>query len=151
MFDAAKHPRGFHGHFGVVQRSHDIPYSAPARGPGAATVRLSAAAERARKLAIKQRTEVARGVRPPANFRERMDLEYASPRKIAEARARTGSAMRPRLGPEGSLHVTREAAGGFRSPTTMGTRRTFTGKRVRVRGAGAAHKQTARGRYVQSK
>jgi hypothetical protein len=80
-----------------------------------------------------------------------MDLQYQSPRKIAEAVARQGNPMRPRLGPEGSLRVTREAAGGYRSPTTMGSRRTFSGKRVRVRDTSAAHRLTTRGRYVQAK
>ena len=153
MFDASKHPRGFHGHFGIASRSHDIPYSAPHRGPGAASVRLSALAERARKLQIRQQTEVARGIRPPANFRERIDLEYASPRKIAEAVARQGNALRPKFGPEGSLHTARWKAGGFRTNAggTVGTRKTFTGKTIRVRSTGRATRLTARGRFVQAK
>lgn len=156
MFDAAKHPRGSHGHFGsgggVARRTTTFraENTQPRYIPGRA-----AATERARKLAIKQRTEVARGVRPPATFQERLSLEWAAPRKIAEQRAKTGDARRPRLGPEGALHTARQAAGGFgRSNAigTQGTRNTFTGKTIRARSGEPVvgmrgGKLTSRGRF----
>jgi hypothetical protein len=157
MFDAAKHPRGFHGRFGtggVVTRT-SVGRRDEGEGLRELPQRLSASAERARKLKIKQKTEVARGVRPPANWGEEQSLVYASPRKLAESRARGEGGFRPRRGPDSALHVERWAAGGFRTNRIgiEGTYLTFAGKRIRDRSPAGKRgaKLTSRGRYNLAK
>lgn len=163
MFDSAKHPHGFHGHFasagGGVTRRTSVGRRDEGNGLRGLITRRSATAERARKLAIKQRAEVPRGVRAPANFQERQSLQWASPSKIADQLAKTGTRTRPKYGREGALHMARLSAGGFTRSNaigTQGTYRTFTGKAVRVKGGGSAAgkrgaKLTSRGRFNLAK
>lgn len=148
-FDPAKHARGFHGRFApgggeAVQRFRAGGLSrmritrettvehvrAGNRGSGAFRGGMSAAAVRARKEHIRARVEVPRGVRPPRTAEERESIQYASPRKIAEAIAKTGSSRMPR---EEAIRREAHLARGIRQVKTTGVQTTFGGKKRRVR------------------
>ena len=94
--------------------------------------RMTTARHRERKNAIITATEVIRGVREPKNNRERLDLEWASPRKRAEQYALTGDYRIPRReGLRRAASLARQSYG-FRVPRTS-VKTTFTGKKIAVR------------------
>lgn len=138
-FDAAKHPRGAHGHFAYVSSSRGGEsgirerLAAGYRSPSAFQPAKSGAARRDLKKRVQVGTEVARGARRPANTGERLDLEYASPTKRAAQKRLTGDYVRPR---SENIRMAKLKAQGFGSPKpleTVAVRRTFTGQARRIR------------------
>jgi hypothetical protein len=110
-----------------------------------------AATHRRQKDEIRAAVELARGVRQPANFREREQISWQSPAKRAEQRARTGDVLMPRIEAvrrEGS--VARDAR---RPQPRVAIKTTFTGKRQVVRGFVATEgmRRTPYRRYLDSK
>ena len=156
MWDAAKHPHGFHGHWAskgggqIARRTADSEHilsqrPSTRRSPSAFQPPKSAAARRTEKRHLQQRMEVARGARSPRNQAERGVVEWASPKKQAEQIALTGNVRIPR----------KEAIGRERSrnrsglPPTVGTKATFSGKKRRVRDVTPppGTRMTSRGRF----
>lgn len=132
VWDAAKHPRASHGRFahGTATRYHE-PGERVGRSPSAFQPRESAAARRMRKHNIQTGTEVARGVRPPKNWREESDLHWPSPRSQERQRALTGDIRMPR---RDAIRMARHSASGFHHKVpTVGTKKTFAGQTRRVR------------------
>jgi hypothetical protein len=91
----------------------------------------SGTARRERKENVRKAVEIPRGVRPPQTPAERGQLEYAAPVKRTAARAATGHVRMPRK--EAIHRAAAFARADFSKQPTTGTKKTFTGKTVRVR------------------
>lgn len=103
-----------------------------------ATRGLSAARARRRHDAIKDIADLSRGARPPRTRSEQLDLEWASPKKIAEQRALTGDARMPPIEAirrnVGMLRTGTSGDFGIRERRTDVVQSPFTGKWNVVRG-----------------
>lgn len=84
------------------------------------------------KKTVREAVEIPRGVRKPLSWREEDKyLNWASPQKIEMQRALTGDSRMPRRAAiERAASMARRS--GEKNPTT-GVKRTFTGKKHRVR------------------
>lgn len=99
---------------------------------------MSEQRRRERKNALKDAADLARGARPPRDRREERDLQWASPRKMAEQRALTGDIQMPRLEAlRRNVRMIRQGLlGGFgaRERRTMVVENPFTGRFRALRG-----------------
>lgn len=123
--------RDRNGRFAGGGSKRSVTRSASAGGRSAAAFKPPVPASRVRagKAKIKDVADLSRGVRAPRSRSEREMLEYASPKKIREAVAKTGTARMPR---KEAIKANVSVAKLFQGRTPAGPRTvttTFTGKR----------------------
>jgi hypothetical protein len=156
-FDEAKHPRGVHGRFGggsavanFTRKRADRSYGSEERavgrrGGGALAPRRTESAARKRWSGIVDRAHEVHGAYHSLASGRRLSghdsgiVEYASPGKRAEARARTGGVVMPQR--EAMRRYTGLARRG--GTPRASTKRTFGGKTVAVRGFGPEYTNAA--------
>jgi hypothetical protein len=145
----ALHPRGAGGEFSkaaaafrrrrvvATELSGSRTPSSPVklrRSESAALARYNRLTDRARRVNSLHARYSAGETLP---FRDRIQLEYASPKAIAEARQRTGSIIRPK---RETMRIEMSLARLVgRTDPRQGTKRTMSGKAVAVRGYGAEY------------